>query len=569
MISGDILIKIRALLDNYKNIDYLNQFLKQRTGILEFFPSTQETEEFKQCVNNLHLINEKAEDLGDFQTPTHLTDRICKYLRDNGTVPDTIIEPTCGLGTFILSSLKIFPSLKYVYCVEIQKEYEWFFKLYLLQQSFEQKVNVDIEFHRDNIFTHRFSNKFTQFLNGFSKNILILGNPPWVTNTELSVLNSDNVPYKSNIKRDRGIEAITGKGNFDIAEYIIIQMIQQFSNRPGKIAMLCKTSVMKNIIRDIRKTNLKLSNIKSVLIDTKKEFNINAKGGLFLADFGTHAENFCTISSLYEKNYPSKKFGWRNDKFVSNIDLYENYKYMDGKSPFVWRQGVKHDAAKVMVLSIKNNNMLNGLQEEVRVEEALLFPFIKSSDLKTPVIRSSDRKIIITQTSLKEETEYIADKYPKLWKYLISHSKHLDNRKSVIYKKRPRFSIFGIGDYAFKPYKVAISGFYKKSNFSLIFPINNKPAMLDDTCYYLFFDNFKDAFITWIILNMDFTKEFLSALVFLDSKRPYTKDILMRIQIFKIAESLTYETLNNFYQEHLAGYLEHNFNETDFISYLH
>ncbi|NVM32025.1 MAG: hypothetical protein HWN65_24505, partial [Candidatus Helarchaeota archaeon] len=174
-----------------------------------------------------------------------------------------------------------------------------------------------------------------------------------------------------------------------------------------------------------------------------------------------------------------------------------------------------------------------------------------------------------TQRKLNEETDCIAAEYPRLWNYLLSHAEYLDNRKSAIYKKRPRFSIFGIGDYAFKPYKVAISGFYKAPNFSLVFPINDKPAMLDDTCYYLFFDNFQDAFFTWILLNMDFTKEFLSALVFLDSKRPYTKDILMRIQIFKIAESLTYETLNNFYQEHLAGYLEHNFNETDFISYLH
>ena len=35
--------------------------------------------------------------------------------------------------------------------------------------------------------------------------------------------------------------------------------------------------------------------------------------------------------------------------------------------------------------------------------------------------------------------------------------KILDNRKSSIYNKRPRFSIFGIGDYSFSKWKVAIS----------------------------------------------------------------------------------------------------------------
>ena len=99
-----------------------------------------------------------------------------------------------------------------------------------------------------------------------------------------------------------------------------------------------------------------------------------------------------------------------------------------------------------MVLIKSASNLQNGLHENVRVEDDLLYPFIRSSDLKSPVVANIDRRVIITQKSLKEDTDYIAEKYPNLWNYLISHSKYLDNRKSAIYKKRPRFSIFGIGE---------------------------------------------------------------------------------------------------------------------------
>jgi hypothetical protein len=54
---------------------------------------------------------------------------------------------------------------------------------------------------------------------------LFIENPPWATNSELSSIESENVPQKSNIKNLRGIEAITGKSNFDITEYIIIKLL--------------------------------------------------------------------------------------------------------------------------------------------------------------------------------------------------------------------------------------------------------------------------------------------------------------------------------------------------------
>lgn len=45
--------------------------------------------------------------------------------------------------------------------------------------------------------------------------------------------------------------------------------------------------------------------------------------------------------------------------------------------------------------------------------------------------------------------------------------------------------MFGIGDYSFAPYKVALSGFYKKPLFCLLYA--SKPVMTDDTAYFWHF----------------------------------------------------------------------------------
>ena len=45
--------------------------------------------------------------------------------------------------------------------------------------------------------------------------ILILGNPPWVNNSTLLGLDSDNLPEKVNFKGLKGLDAMTGASNFD------------------------------------------------------------------------------------------------------------------------------------------------------------------------------------------------------------------------------------------------------------------------------------------------------------------------------------------------------------------
>jgi hypothetical protein len=220
--------------------------------------------------------------------------------------------------------------------------------------------------------------------------------------------------------------------------------------------------------------------------------------------------------------------GWVNNKFASDIEKYKKYQHLDGVCPFEWRQGIKHDCAKIMELERIEGGFRNALGEEFELEEDLVYGILKSSDLKEDTINDSRKYTIITQKRIGEETSQILERLPKTKAYLHRHKEHFLNRKSSIYNGKPMFSIFGIGDYSFKPYKVAISGFYKQTKFTLIKP-NGTVLLLDDTCYFIGFETFEEAQKIQNLLNQIETQEFIESFMFTDSKRAITKDLLMRI----------------------------------------
>jgi hypothetical protein len=191
-----------------------------------------------------------------------------------------------------------------------------------------------------------------------------------------------------------------------------------------------------------------------------------------------------------------------------------------------------------MELDKVNGYYVNGLNEEITLEDGLIYGFLKSSDLKNTVISQTRKFTIVTQKKVGQETKYIKAQYPKTYQYLTQHQASFDARKSSIYSNKPLFSIFGIGDYSFKPYKVAISGLYKTFHFTLILPQDNKPVMLDDTCYLIGFDNIEFAVYSLILLNSNTTMQFLQSITFADAKRTFTKDILMRIDLLELAKNI-------------------------------
>jgi hypothetical protein len=356
---------------------------------------------------------------------------------------------------------------------------------------------------------------------------------------------------------------MTGKGNFDIGEYITRNLIRNFQNHQGNMAFLVKNIVIKNITFDQKRNNFLIKNLQKYHFDAKKEFNASVEASLFFCKFNHDAEQFCKEVNLDENIPFENTFGWKNNKFVSVMEDYEVYSNIDGICPFEWRQGVKHDCTAVMELRKEGDYFFNADNEKIELENELVYPFLKSSDLKNKEVTEVRKYTIIPQKKIGQETDYIKEFYPLTYQYLKANEGGFDKRKSSIYRGKPKFSIFGIGDYSFKPYKVAISGLYKTFSFTLVLPLDEKTIMLDDTCYFLGFDTAEEAIITHRLLNHPITQKFLKSIVFLEAKRAFTKDVLMRINLLNLARLINFSDLNLDYhfQKEWDKYVQNLHNE--------
>lgn len=541
-ISESLIDFFKVNLKNITSIAAANNLLKKISGINSFFGTKEELIEIKNKIEEDISVLEEPDRraYGDFQTNGNLADSVVRYLHDEGVSPEFVLEPTCGKGRFIIAALKQFKTIKKIVGIEIYYPYVWETKFEILDLFLKEKniAKPEIDIIHNDIFDFDLKKLAEENKN---LNALVIGNPPWVTNSELGTLDTKNLPRKSNFKKHKGIDAITGKGNFDIGEYISLQMLKNFDRHEGKFAFLVKNSVVKNLLHNQKKSQYRIGNIRKLNIDSKKEFNVSVDACLFLAKLNSTPEHTCEEIDFYTQKEITK-FGWQKDKFVYSIVNYNKVEHLDGKSPFVWRQGMKHDCSKIMELDRFNGHFINGYQQEVEPEKKLLFGLLKSSDLKNEVINSYRKTTIVTQKKVGQDTSYIKREFPKTYNYLNSNRAYFDKRKSSIYRGKPPFSIFGIGDYSFAKYKVAISGMYKRTTFSLVLPENDKPLMLDDTCYFIGFDNLKAAQVAQKILNSDMVQAFLKAIIFPDAKRPITKDTLMRIDIGKAFKFLQSDT---------------------------
>lgn len=470
------------------------------------------------------MTTKKQKEYGDFQTPDVLAHQVCRIISRLGIHPQSIIEPTCGEGSFLRASITAFPECSLILGFDINPSY-------VQTATAESQATVECE----DFFQKDWSDTF----GSLPEPILVVGNPPWVTNSTLSVLDSINIPIKSNSQRFSGLDALTGKSNFDISEWMLLHLLKLLSGRDAVLAMLCKTSVARKVLNSAWNQGFQIESSDIFLIDAAKHFNVAVNACLMVCRLKQGARSReCNIYQQIEANKCESILALRNGRLVSDLKASAKWEHLLGSSPLKWRSGVKHDCSQVLELWPKGSNVFqNGLGETVILESTYLYPMLKSSELVKPSPKPS-RSMLVTQNSIGEDTRQIEHRAPQTWEYLQAHARQLDRRASSIYQNRPRFSIFGVGPYSFSPWKIAISGFYKCLEFRSIGPINGKPVILDDTCYFLPCQTEGDAKTLLKLLNSDAAQEFLQSFIFWDSKRPITSQILSNLNLTSLSEEV-------------------------------
>ncbi len=477
--------------------------------------------------------NRVAREFGDFQTPPRLARDVCSLLAGQGLVPASVLEPTCGQGNFLAAALQAFPTVNEAVGIDINPHHV------AQAQAVLQTVpgNCKLDIRREDFFNV----DWDPLLDNLPEPLLIIGNPPWITNATLSSLGSANLPEKRNVQKRRGIDAITGKSNFDISEWMLLQALDWMNGRNATMAMLCKTSVARKVLAHAWRRGQPIAKADIYHIDASAHFGAAVASCLLVVTSGMAQTFDCRIHHSLDLHSVSSVLGYDNGRLLADAEAYASWRHLEGVGQRRWRSGIKHDCTRIMELRRTDGQYRNGLGEVVNLESDYLYPMLKSSDIAHADGPNPSRYMVVPQRFVGESTELIQQRAPLTWQYLENHAENLDGRASVIYRNRPRFSIFGVGEYSFAPWKVAVSGFYKNLHFKAVGPSSGKPVVLDDTCYFFPCQSQAEATATADMLNSQVAREFFSAFVFWDAKRPVTVELLQRLDLFALACELGWD----------------------------
>ncbi len=454
--------------------------------------------------------------LGDWQTPRALADALVARLPVR---PSVVVEPTCGEGALLEAAARRWPGAR-LFGVELREDYA---------AHARARLPAHASIRVADVFAIDWARELARFAHDGP--LLVLGNPPWVTAATLGALGVDNGPARRRVPGLRGLDARTGKSNFDLAEAVLLRLLEAVAPRRATLAMLCKTSVARRVLERADAAGWGLTPGGLFAIDAARHFAASVDAALLVCEAGGAAGVGVTwpVFADLEARAPRSHLAFADGAVIADADAHARTAHLAGSSSPAWRSGIKHDCAAVMELTRAGAHLENGLGERVAIEDELVFPLVKGSDLDRGL--EVERAVVVPQRTLGEDTSALGARAPAAQRYLRRHRARLFARKSSVYRGRPEFAIFGVGPYAFAPYKVAISGLHKRLRFVLLGPRAGRPVMLDDTCYFLPFEDEQRAGAALEALRSPIATEFLRARIFWDQKRPIRKAILQQLDL--------------------------------------
>lgn len=478
------------------------------------FRSTQMGKHNVMIGTNVGELNTRQR--GDFQTPELLARQVWALV--NATDYDLIIEPTFGAGSFLATTPEGSDSA--ILGWEIHQEYYARTLARFAGRARMQLVHGDI-----------FAVTGDDLPIATNTAALVIGNPPWVTSAEQGVLGGRNTGPKRNMKALAGLDALTGKANFDIAEAIILHLLTVLAEcRTVDFVLLTKFTVARNLLRFLGPLP-QIGDFSFRRIDTQHHFGAAVEAGVLRFRVGPAplTRSQCAMHDAIDGPC-TRLLRLESGRFIYDDEVYRRNAFLEAEGPatYVWRQGLKHDLRDIFELSERDDALYNRRGERVDIEPEVLCQLYKSSDLFKG--QSSRFVIPVYQRDLQDTLAQVASRWPKLWDYLESHAADFRGRKSSIYQKRPIFSLFGIGAYTHQHFKVAVGSLYSEPIFQLLEPAPRR-AVIDDTCYSLNTDERAEAIYLLAILRLASTRDFLLAISTAGDKRRFSKDVLSRLYL--------------------------------------
>jgi len=408
--------------------------------------------------------------------------------------------------------------------------------------------------NKNKIWVKIIQNSFAPLL--FSNFDFVIGNPPWI---KWEFLSEDykkklGVLYLHIYKlySYKGMKAGMGFAHDDISIVFTYVCMDKYLKTGGKLSFILKQTLYKGIAgREFRKFSIEKKDSTTPV----KVYKIHDLLKLKPFKYSGSETSIAIIEKGKKTIYPVPYLIWDIKKgsiedsmnldeikkivSIKEFDAYPDPSTNDltniwilskkGEKPikttqianaYDVRHGVVNDLNSVFFIKILDKTNGDILIENVqigkkkvrsvktKIEKDLVYPIVKPRHIKKWIIKGYYYIIIPHKKHGRNNESELRVNFPKTYKYLYSFKKELLKRASRWFKggDKPFYSLFGIGDYTFKPFKVVWSSIGYLPAFAVASKVKDKyigkkEIIPDNTIGYISFDLEDEAYYVCGILN--------------------------------------------------------------------
>jgi hypothetical protein len=417
--------------------------------------------------------------------------------------------------------------------------------------------------NKNKIWVKIIQNSFAPLLH--TKFDFVIGNPPWI---KWEFLSKEYKKKLGHLYLDiyklfshKGMKAGMGYSHDDISVVFMYVAIDKYLKKGGKIGFVMKQTLYKSVAGEefrkfkiekqqmsiplkVLKVNdmVKLKPFKSsaqsetstIILEKGKETSFPVPYNLWIPkekipnEHETLKEVMKDIEIIEKQAYPDNKRNLTDIWILVNKGE-KKKEFKKGVNYYLPRHGIVNDLNGVFFLEIlskengtiivKNRTMKAKKPVplvKARIEKDLVFPFLKPKNIKRWGTSGYSYGLLPQKKHGENNESKLRTELPLTYQYLYRFKENLLNRSSKWFKIKgfPFYSIFGVGEYSFAPYKVVWCCMTYAPNFSVVSKINDKfigtkKVMPDNTIGYIPSGNEKEAHYLCALLNSKPTAELL------------------------------------------------------------
>ncbi|MEO1289646.1 MAG: N-6 DNA methylase, partial [Chloroflexota bacterium] len=440
--------------------------------------------------------------LGEYYTPDWFAHFVLDRIEFNRT--QRLLDPTCGSGTFTtlayrrLLDAQIESPLNYIAGIDINP---------LAVLSAKANLLLNMPRITDDVYLPIYCADVLLNPPNLGEFDLIVGNPPWV--------NWETLPedYRQQTKKlwehyglfpHSGFDAILGKGKKDLSLVLTYAVVDHYLKKQGKLAFIMTQSVLKTgganegfrqfkfeqelqpaHVDDFSKLRLFTgAETKPIVIVLSHDVPERPTYTIWQADKKTIrddaprtiintlqsetfiAEPISGLGSAWLTGKPNALRAVRKIIGQSDYIAHANV-YTGGANAVYWLDVLQREGDKVYVQNVTQGAKRKVKQVEAWLEADLVYPLLRGRDVSRWQANPTCHILMVQNPITRQgyNEDWLKAKYPLTFAYLQQFEATLKQRatyKRYFHNDVPFYTMFDIGEYTFRKYKVIWHGFGKK-----------------------------------------------------------------------------------------------------------